>query len=183
MKVAVGRCPETGAPLASQSTIISSGECAEQDRGGAADCGSARSVRHEREAGQAGDPRHRRHVLRGAWRPAACVLERASRRARLCVDAHLSRGERQTGRDDPAPGTHPEGHRGEDRHQACDEAPAQTLAEDPHRVARRQPLRPRRGDGMGGRQRCGLHFRPRRQCRARCPGGGDRRPICASIMR
>ena len=39
MKVAVGRCPQTGAPLASQSTISRSGECAEQDRGGAAVCG------------------------------------------------------------------------------------------------------------------------------------------------
>ena len=32
---------------------------------------------------------------------AARVLERASRRARLCVDAHLSRGERHAGGDDP----------------------------------------------------------------------------------
>ncbi len=122
-------------------------------------------------------------VVIGAWRPAACVLERASRRARFCVDAHLSRCERQTGRDDPAPGTHPQGHRGAYRHQACDQAPAPPLAENPHRVARRQPLRPGRGDGMGRRPRCGLHFRPRRQCRARCPGGGDRDqsalPSCA----
>ena len=28
---------------------------------------------------------------------------------------------------------------------------------------------------MGGKQRCGLHFWPRRQCRARCHGGRDRR--------
>ena len=45
---------------------------------------------------------------------------------------------------------------------ARDEAHAETLAEDPDCVARRQSLRPRRGDAMGGRQRCGLHFRPRR---------------------
>jgi hypothetical protein len=30
---------------------------------------------------------------------------------------------------DPAPGAHPEGHRGEDRRQACDQAPEATLAE------------------------------------------------------
>jgi hypothetical protein len=35
--------------------------------------------------------------------------ERASRRARLRVDAHLSRGERHAGGDDPAPGAHPKG--------------------------------------------------------------------------
>jgi hypothetical protein len=39
MEVAVGRCPQTGAPLASQSTI--SRLESEQDRGGAAVCGSA----------------------------------------------------------------------------------------------------------------------------------------------
>jgi hypothetical protein len=33
-------------------------------------------------------------------------------------DAHLSRGERHAGCDHPAPGAHPEGYRGEDRHQA-----------------------------------------------------------------
>ncbi len=45
---------------------LSSGELPEQDRSGAACCGSPRSVRHDHEAGQDGDPRHRRHVLRGA---------------------------------------------------------------------------------------------------------------------
>ena len=80
---------------------------------------------------------------------------------------HSGRGsqythERHAGRDDPAPGADPEGRRGMHRHQAPDEAHAETLAEDPDRVARRQSLRPRRGDAMGGRQRRGLHFRPRR---------------------
>ena len=145
-----------GRPLSGQRRTVglaiddqSSGECAEQDGGGAAHRRSGRPGRHDREAAQAGDSRHRRHVLCGARRSAACVLERASRRARLRIDAHLSRGERHADGDDPAPGAHAEGHRGEDRHQARDEAHAQTLAEDPHRVARRQPLRPRRGHGMG----------------------------------
>jgi Transposase DDE domain group 1 len=80
MKVAVGRCPESGAPLASQSTI-SRLENAEQNGGGAAHRSSRRSGRHDSEALQAGDPRHRRHVLRGTWWSAAGVLERASRRA------------------------------------------------------------------------------------------------------
>ena len=51
----------------------------------------------------------------------------------------------------------------------------QTLAAHPHGVARRQSLWPRRGHGMGGGQRRRLYFRPCRQCRARCAGGRDRR--------
>jgi hypothetical protein len=102
--------------------------------------------------------RHRRHVLRGAWRSATCVLERASRRTRLCTDAHLSCGERHAGGGDLASGLHPECHEGVHRHQACDPAPAPQLAEHAHGLARRQSLRPARGDGMGGKQRFGLHF-------------------------
>src|SRR6516225_3276852 len=33
-----------------------------------------------------------------------------------------------------SPGGHPEGHGGEDRHQACDEAPERALAQHSHRV-------------------------------------------------
>ena len=61
----------------------------------------------------------------------------------------------------------------------CAPGPAPSLAEDPHLVARRQPLQSGRGDGMGRRPRCRIHFRPRRQCRARRPGGGDR---CQSAL-
>jgi hypothetical protein len=66
MKVAVGRCPAGGAALASQrrSAVWRNGE---QDGGGAAHRSSRRSGRHDREALQAGDPRHRRYVLRGTW--------------------------------------------------------------------------------------------------------------------
>jgi hypothetical protein len=52
-------------------------------------------------------------------------LQRASRQ-RFYVDAHLSCGERHAGRDHPAPGAHPEGHGGEDRYQARDQAAAAT---------------------------------------------------------
>ena len=149
MKLAVGRCPDSGAPLASQSTISRLENAPSKTEAARLTAALVDQAGTTVKPRQAGDPRHRRHVLCGAWRSAACVLERPSRRARLRIDAHLSRGERHAGGDDPAPGAHPEGHRGEDRHQACDEAPAATLAEDPHRVARRQPLRPRRGHGMG----------------------------------
>jgi len=63
MKLAVGRCPRCGAGLAIDHRA--SGERAEQDRGGAARRGSARSVRHHGEARQAGDLRYRRHFLCG----------------------------------------------------------------------------------------------------------------------
>jgi hypothetical protein len=52
MKAAVGRHPETGPPLASQSTISRLEERAEQDRSSAARGGPSRSVRLDREAGQ-----------------------------------------------------------------------------------------------------------------------------------
>ena len=103
MKVAVGRCPESGGPLASQSTISrlknapSKTEAARLSAALLDQLGTTK-------AGQAGAPRHRRHVLRGAWRPAACILERASRRA---------------------------GQRGAHCHQACDQAPAPSLAVRP----------------------------------------------------
>jgi hypothetical protein len=87
---------------------------------------------------------------------------------------------------DPPRGAHPERHRGENRHQARDEAPEAALAEHPHCMARRQSLRSRRGHGMGGGQRRRLYFRPRRQFDARCPGGRDRsissRPTVTSLL-
>jgi hypothetical protein len=42
-----------------------------------------------------------------------------------------------------------QGHRGEDRDQARHQAPEATLAEHPDRLARRQSLRPPRGNGLG----------------------------------
>jgi hypothetical protein len=107
MKPAVGRCPQSGAALASQSTIS-----------------RLENTPHKTEAarlcaalidqfGTTVGPGSRRSststILRGAWRSATCILERPSRRARLRVDAHLSRGKRHPGGDDPAPGAHPEG--------------------------------------------------------------------------
>jgi hypothetical protein len=144
MKVAVGRCPTSGAPLASQSTISRLENAPSKTE-------AARlTAALIDQAGTTVTPgRHRRHVLCRAWRSAACVLERPSRRARLRVDARLSRGERHAGGHHPAPGAHPEGYGSEHRHQACDEAPEETLAEDPDCVARRRSLRSRRGHGLG----------------------------------
>src|SRR5260370_5777183 len=154
---------------------LPAGEFAEQDRRGAHRRGYGRSVLRDGEAGPDRDLRHRRHVLCGTWRPAACILERASRRARLCVDAHLSRRERRAGRHHPARGAHPEGHGGEDGHEARDEGSEAAWAGDQDRVAGRQSLRPHRGDGMDRRERWRLHFWPSRQLHARCAGGKDRR--------
>jgi hypothetical protein len=52
-----------------------------------------------------------------------------------------------------------------DRHQACHAAYRQALAEDETGVARQEPLRARGGHGMGRKQRCRLYFRPCRQQR------------------
>lgn len=73
---------------------LSPRERAEQDAGGAVDECPHRSSVRERDAGRGRKPRHRRHLLHRARRPAACVLERPSRRARLeakTSDAHPAR--------------------------------------------------------------------------------------------
>jgi hypothetical protein len=90
MKVAVGRCPQTGAPRQSTISRLENAPSKTEAAGGA-HRRSCRSGRRNNKAAHAGDPRHRRHILRGAWRSATCVLERPSRRARLRVDAHLAR--------------------------------------------------------------------------------------------
>ena len=179
MKVAVGRCPESGAPLASQSTIsrlenapskteaarlsaalldqfgtsVKPGKLAVLDIDDtfcAAHGGQQLAFWNAHHDECGFASMHIYHVASGT--PVAAILR---------------------------PARTPQGQRGAHRHQACDQAPAPPLAEDPHRVARRQPLRPGRGDGMGRRPRCRLHIRPRRQCRARRAGGGGR---CQSAL-
>ena len=121
LKMAVGRAPETGAPLASQSTIsrfenAPSRTDAARLAAALVDQFTARVTpvpsRHLR---------HRRHVRCGARRPAAHVLERASRRARLRADARLPRRQRLAGGGDPAASEDASGHRGSHGHQASDE--------------------------------------------------------------
>src|SRR6202051_4079903 len=138
MKLTVGRCPETGAPLCSQSTM-------------------SRLENAPRKTEAAG--------LAAALLDQFGTTVKPGRLEILDLDDTLC----------GAHGAPPQGHGGEDRHQARDEAPEEALAEHPHRVARRQPLRSRRGDGMGGGQRLRLYFRPSRQCDARCTGCRDRR--------
>src|SRR4249920_3950478 len=126
MKVAVGRCPETGAALASQSTI-SRLENAPSKTEAARLCAAlldqfGTSVKPGKlEVLDIDDTFCAAH---GGQQLAFC----ASRRAWFCVDAHLSRGERHAGGGDPAPGAHPQGQRDAHRHQACDQAPAPSLA-------------------------------------------------------
>jgi len=149
MKVVVGRCPQSGAPLASQSTISrlenapSKSEAARlcaalldqfgvtvkpgrmeildiDDTFCAAHGGQQLAFWNAHEDERGFASMHIYHVASGT--PVATILR---------------------------PGAHPQGHGGEDRHQARDEAPAQTLAKHPDHLARRQSLRPCRGDGMG----------------------------------
>jgi Transposase DDE domain group 1 len=172
LKVAVGRCPETGGPLASQS-IISRLENAPSrtdaarlsaalvDQFGAKVKPGRQEILDiddtfcEAHGGQqlafwnahydehGFATMHIHHVASGT--PVAAILRpaRTPKGSEVCtVIKHVTRHLRIA------------------------------LAEDPHRVARRQPLRPGRGDGMGGKQRYGLHFWARRQCRARRSRGG-----------
>jgi hypothetical protein len=90
MKLAVGRCPESGAALASQSTISrleNAPSKTEAARLAAAllDQFGTTVKPGKLEILDIDD------TFCGAWHPAARVLERASRRARLCVDAPLAR--------------------------------------------------------------------------------------------
>ena len=144
MKLAVGRCPDSGAPLASQSTISRLENAPSKTQ--AARLAAALVD----QAGAAVKPREQEILdIDDTFCAAHGGQQLAFWNAHHDERGFVSRGERHAGGDDPAPGPHAEGHRGEDRHQACDETLAQTLAEDPHCVARRQPLRPRRGHGMG----------------------------------
>jgi hypothetical protein len=147
MKVAAGRCPASGAPLASQSTISrlenapSKTEAARLsaallDQFGTSvkpgklevlDIDDTFCAAHGGQQFAFWNAHHDElgfASLHITWRAARRWRRSCARRA-------------------------PQGQRGAHRHQACEQAPAPSLAEDAHRVARRQPLRSGRGDGMG----------------------------------
>src|SRR5215472_8067212 len=66
MKIAVGRCPTIGAPLASQSTISRLENAPSKTQAARLATALINQVGTTVKPGQAGDPRHRRYVLRGA---------------------------------------------------------------------------------------------------------------------
>jgi hypothetical protein len=107
LKVAVGRCPVSGAPLASQSTISrlenapSKTEAARLTAALIDQAGTTVKPRKQ-EILDIDDTFCAAH--RGQQLP---FWNARSRRARLRVDAHLSRDERYAGGGDPAPGAHP----------------------------------------------------------------------------
>src|SRR5271156_2194538 len=174
MKLAVGRCPESGAALASQSTISRLENAPSKTE-------AARlSAALLDQFGTTGKP-GKLEILdiddtfcaaHGTQQLAFWNAHHDERGFASMHIYHVATGTPVVTILRPA-GT--EGHRSEDRHQARDEAPEETLAEDPDRLARRQSLRPRRGDGVGGGQQHRLHLRPCRQCRTRRLGGGGRR--------
>jgi hypothetical protein len=89
MKVAVGRCPESGAPLGSQSTI-SRLENAPRKSEAAWLCAALLDQFGTTIKPGAQEILDINDTFCAAhWGPATGVLERASRRARLCIDAHL----------------------------------------------------------------------------------------------
>ena len=174
MKIAVGRCPTSGAPLASQSTISrleNAPSKTQAARLAAALIDQAgTTVRPGKQAVLDIDDTF--CAAHGGQQLAFWNAHHDERGFASMHIYHVASGTPVATILRPA--RTPKRHGGVHRHQACDQAPAPTLAEDPHRLARRQPLRPRRGDGMGGKQRYRLHFWPCRQCRARRPGGRDR---------
>src|SRR6202035_4447654 len=106
MKLTVGRCPETGAPLCSQSTMSRLENAPRKTEA----AGLAAALLDQ--FGTTVKP-GRLEILdiddtfctaHGA--PQLAFWNRASRRARFCVDAHLSRDEQHAGRHHPAPGAH-----------------------------------------------------------------------------
>src|ERR1700732_4919259 len=172
MKLAVGRCPESGEALASQSTI-SRLENAPRKTEAAQLCAALID-----QVGTTVKP-GRLEILdiddtfcaaHGAQQLAFWNAHHDERGFASMHIYHVASGTPVAAILRPA-----QRHGGEDRHQACDETAEATLAEHPHRVAWRQSLRSRRGDGMGGKQRRRLYFWPRRQSGARCLGGRDRR--------
>ena len=88
MKVAVGRCPETQAPLALQSTISRLENALSKTKAGRLSAALLHQFGTTVKPGKLEVLDIDDTFCRGAWR-AACVVERASRRAWLCVDAHL----------------------------------------------------------------------------------------------
>ena len=181
MKLTVGRCPETGAPLCSQSTMSRLENAPRKTEA----AGLAAALLDQ--FGTTVKP-GRLEILdiddtfcaaHGAQQLAFWNAHHDERGFASMHIYHVTSGTPVATILRPA--RTPERHGGEDRHQARDEAPEEALAEHPHRVARRQPLRSRRGDGMGGGQRLRLYFRPSpamRRSMHRLP-----RPptICASI--
>jgi hypothetical protein len=91
-KVAVGRCRQTGALLASRSTICRLENAPSKTAAGRLSAALLDQFGTTVKPGKLEVLDIEDTFLRGAGRPAACVVERASRRAWLCVDAHLSRG-------------------------------------------------------------------------------------------
>ena len=119
LKVAVGRCPQTGAPLASQSTISRLENAPSKTEAGRLSAALLDQFGATVKPGKL-ETLDIDDTFCAAHRSRPLGLERALRRAWFCVDAHLSRGERRAGGGDPAPGAHAEGQRSAHRHQGCD---------------------------------------------------------------
>src|SRR5450432_3284882 len=145
MKVAVGRCPESGAPLGSQSTISRLENAPSKTDAARLTVALVDQFGTTVTPGQMEifDIDDTFCVAHGGQQLA---FWNAHHHERGFAPMHIYHA--GSGDGDPAPGAHPEGHGGEDRHQARDEASEKALADHPHRVARRRPLRPRRGDGL-----------------------------------
>jgi Transposase DDE domain group 1 len=144
MKLAAGRCPESGAALASQSTISrlqnepSKIEAARLAAGLLDQFGT--TVKPGRlEILYIDDTFCAAH---GGQQLAFWNAHHDERGFASMHIYHVTSGTPVVAILRPAP--HPEGHRGEDRHQAHDETPENALAEHPHPRCGRGPCRPSR---------------------------------------
>ena len=180
MKVAVGRCPESGAALASQSTISRLENAPSKTEAARLSAALLDQLGTTVKPGKLEvlDIDDTFCAAHGGQQLAfwnAHHDERGFASMHIYhVDAHLSRGERYASGGDPAPGAHSKG------------SEVRTVIRHVTKRLRRHWPKTRivwRGDSHYGRVEAmdwaedndfGLHFRPRRQCRARCPGGGDR---------
>jgi hypothetical protein len=162
MKVAVGRCPESGAPLASQSTISRLENAPSKTEAVRLSAALLDQLGTTVKPGKLEvlDIDDTFCAAHGGQQLAFWNAHHDERGFASMHIYHVASGTPVVAILRPA--RTPQGQRGAHRHQTCDQAFAPSLAEGPHRVARRQPLRPGRGDGMGRRRRCRLHFRPRR---------------------
>jgi hypothetical protein len=148
MKITVGRCPQSGAALASQSTI-SRLENAPSRSEAARLCAALVDQFGDTIKPGTLEILDIDDTFCAAHGGQQLAFWNAHHDERGFASMHIYHVASSTpGRHHPSPGAHSEGHRGADRHQACDQASAAALAAHPHRVARRQSLWSRGSDGM-----------------------------------
>ena len=178
LKIAVGRCPETGADLMSQPTLVAAREPCRLACAGPHRARPDRSLLPELRAPAAAHrARHRRH-RRSRARPAgARALQRALRLHLLPADPHLRRRLGQAGAVAAAARQAALGRGGGQGPAPRHRPHPQALAQRRDPGARRQPLLQRARTGAAGSHALRLHHRLRHQLQA----AGDRGTLARAM--